>query len=341
MRLENDDAGEESGIRFRTRSPGDSHYFHADVAAVSTANAADVGYLGFKVPFNNAAGSGYRMIINSQGNIGIGTTAPNALLHLQSGNPILHVDNTSIGASSLTQDMPGIVLSSGGMNSSSKYTAALKFGSTDPQLTSHSPKFLAGVVGRATQAYTTNAAGGMALDFLTSPNNPGASTAPEVAMTISQNGDVGIGTESPTAMLDVDGKIRGEVQMNTAGEGSSTPTTTATNYTAENSLTCSINVQNGDVVMVQLDGQFWNPSANSGLIAYANLSSGSATSIGNTPYIMTNANAYAHFSGSSTRYYRATANGTLTFNMMWRTYPSGGTAYARYRNISAVVIGKW
>ena len=81
FRLENNAYGGEPSIRFRARSSNGSKYLHADIAAVATSNSAsDVGFLGFKVPYNNSFGSGYKMIINNNGQVGIGTTTPDATL---------------------------------------------------------------------------------------------------------------------------------------------------------------------------------------------------------------------------------------------------------------------
>ena len=85
LRLENNSNGGESTLRFRTKSSG-GNYFHADISAYSTDISSDVGYLGFKVPYNNTAGSGYKMIINSEGNVGIGATTPDAKLHVYGTN---------------------------------------------------------------------------------------------------------------------------------------------------------------------------------------------------------------------------------------------------------------
>ena len=84
------------------------------------------------------------------------------------------------------------------MNTSSKYTPAIKFGSTDPHLTTDNPKYLAGITGRSTQTYSADDHGGMALDFLTFPNSGGVNGIPTSRMTIDQNGRVGIGANMGT-----------------------------------------------------------------------------------------------------------------------------------------------
>ena len=106
--------------------------------------------------------------------------------------------SSSIGESAITNNQAGWWLTAGGMNTSSKYTPAIKFGSTDPHLTTDNPKYLAGITGRSTQTYSADDHGGMALDFLTFPNSGGVNGIPTSRMTIDQNGRVGIGANMGT-----------------------------------------------------------------------------------------------------------------------------------------------
>ena len=82
FRLENFNQSDESSMRFVTKTLNGSDNFHADIALKSTSNSGGIGYLGFKVPFNNSPGSGYDMVINNSGNVGIGTTTPQSKLSL-------------------------------------------------------------------------------------------------------------------------------------------------------------------------------------------------------------------------------------------------------------------
>ena len=77
LRMENDTPGEEAGMRFRVRTADDKNWLHADIKLISTSNSAETGFLGFKVPANNTVGAGFKMIINQDGNVGIGTETPN------------------------------------------------------------------------------------------------------------------------------------------------------------------------------------------------------------------------------------------------------------------------
>ena len=83
VRIHNDNNDQEAGIRIRSKSSGGNN-MHADIAVKGT-GADDVGYLGFKVPFNNTPGGGYKMAILSTGNVGIGTVSPNAKLDVVGG----------------------------------------------------------------------------------------------------------------------------------------------------------------------------------------------------------------------------------------------------------------
>ena len=113
--------------------------------------------------------------------------------------------SSSIGESTISNTNAGWWLTSGGMNLTSKYTPAIKFGSEDTAFTTDTPKYLAGIVGRSTEAYAADTDGGMAIDFLTFPNNGGANGGPTTRMTIDEDGRVGIGTEDPSQFFTVNG----------------------------------------------------------------------------------------------------------------------------------------
>ena len=111
--------------------------------------------------------------------------------------------STSSGESALSNGMTGWWLTAKGMNTTSKYTPALKFGSTDTNFTTDNPKFLAGIVGRSVETYAADTDGGMDMDFMTFPANGGAAGTPTVHMTLDRNGDLGLGTTDPSAKLHV------------------------------------------------------------------------------------------------------------------------------------------
>ncbi len=85
------------------------------------------------------------------------------------------------------------------------YGIGVKFMSKDPDFTTENPKLLAGIFPRATEVYNADTKGGMALDIMTAPNNVGANSVPTTRMTINHDGNVGIGTTSPSSILDING----------------------------------------------------------------------------------------------------------------------------------------
>jgi hypothetical protein len=92
------------------------------------------------------------------------------------------------GATALTRTMPGLELCADEMSTTNKYTAALKFMSTDSAFTTENPKFLAVIVGEALETYSANTSGGMALSFGVTPAAPGASTVPTVVTQMFSDG---------------------------------------------------------------------------------------------------------------------------------------------------------
>lgn len=126
------------------------------------------------------------------GDVGIGG-APSVALHLQAISGLrARVDHTGAAHSAIDVAMSGVELLAGTMNTTNKYTAALKIMSTDANFTTDNPKLLGLVIGRATEGYNADTKGGVAIDFFTSPNDVGASSAPVLAMTLDQDGSASI-----------------------------------------------------------------------------------------------------------------------------------------------------
>jgi hypothetical protein len=163
--------------------------------------------LRFATQGSGASNPTERMRLTSIGRLGLGTSSPATLLHVSgsSTTSLVRIASTSVGASSFDGSGSGLELTAGNCNTTSKYTPAIKFGSTDSDFATTNPKFGAAITAEATSNYNTDTAGGMTLGFWTSPNTPGTGHGLVQRMSITQAGNVGIGTTSPDALLTVNG----------------------------------------------------------------------------------------------------------------------------------------
>tara|TARA_Y100000310_G_scaffold345857_1_gene471571 strand:- start:24378 stop:25106 length:729 start_codon:yes stop_codon:yes gene_type:complete len=131
--------------------------------------------------------------------VGIGTPTPGSPLHVignvtvEGGNITLEgkdvrmqIDHDAAGYNIIKPGMAGVDLifgKSGTVNAANRYTPAIKFMNKD-DVTTNPPKLLAAIAGRATEGYSGDTKGGMALDFATTQDTPGAGSNPIVRMTI-------------------------------------------------------------------------------------------------------------------------------------------------------------
>ena len=154
------------------------------------------------------------MDMNVESKLAVGkTSAPSYTLEVEGSNSQTGgfaeltggLFSSSSGDSSLTNGMPGWWLTAKGMNTTSKYTPALKFGSTDPDFTTTNPKWTAGIIGEAVETYAADDKGGMDMHFLTAPAGVGAATVPTINMTLTAGGKLGIGTQDPSQFLHING----------------------------------------------------------------------------------------------------------------------------------------
>ena len=155
------------------------------------------------------------MDMNVESKLAVGkTSAPSYTLEVEGSNVQTGgfaeltggLFSSSSGDSSLTNGMPGFWLTAKGMNTTSKYTPALKFGSTDPDFTTTNPKWTAGIIGEAVETYAADDKGGMDMHFLTAPAGVGVGpTPPTINMTLTAGGKLGIGEQDPSQFLHVNG----------------------------------------------------------------------------------------------------------------------------------------
>lgn len=104
---------------------------------------------------------------------------------------MLRIKGLDSATSVLTNSMSGLELYRRNMNTtSSKYGRPIKWMSTDTSFTTENPKFLAAIMNRATELFGADTDGGTALDFFTTPNAPGATSLPILAMTLDQDGSL-------------------------------------------------------------------------------------------------------------------------------------------------------
>ena len=86
-----------------------------------------------------------------------------------------HIKSDASGSSTLPRGgtATGLLLTAAGMNTTSKFTPGIMFGSTDPNFTTTNPKVLAGIWGVATETYSTDTDSGMYMFMPVAPINNG------------------------------------------------------------------------------------------------------------------------------------------------------------------------
>ena len=121
------------------------------------------------------------MSVGLNGNVGIGTTSPAALLHIKGNDPIFRISNSDLSIND------------------GQTIGEINFNSEDPSTTFNTTVGYIKTIAAGNFDGSTNAGGKMI--FGTYKNVTGLNTA----MAIDVFGNVGIGTTSPTAILDIKG----------------------------------------------------------------------------------------------------------------------------------------
>jgi hypothetical protein len=102
-------------------------------------------------------------------------------------NDNLNLQALNAPTASFTQTSDGFSFLSLNHDTIDTLTPGIIFGSSDSSFTTTNPKRLAGIFGRATQAYTIDSHSGMAMDFFTTAQNQGATPTPSRRFCISDN----------------------------------------------------------------------------------------------------------------------------------------------------------
>ncbi|WP_299433201.1 hypothetical protein [uncultured Aquimarina sp.] len=210
LRLENDALGKEATLRFRAKS-NSGGMLHSDISLYSTGN--NQGYLGFKVPHNNTTNLGYDMIINHNGNVGVGTINPSEKLEVKG----------KIKADKLSLSDP---------NDTSNWNSLWQSGFYQSYNGTNAPEVNQWFWG-INMNHSSNSAqykynGQLAIKnsnikptlYFRSTNKDGVGTWAKVLNNKgiqSIEGSLGIGTTNPTQKLEVNGNIYLPIQSNASG----------------------------------------------------------------------------------------------------------------------------
>ncbi len=190
---------------------------------------------------NNTIGSGLTVLAN--GNVGVGTTSPSDQFHVKGGG--ISVENISTG---MSKGISITATESAAQNSGFLYFNRARPGALFPQTGDRLGGILAGeavnnnnssaaIYFTAAENQSEVAAGGN-ISFFTTANG---SISQNERMTISQNGNVGIGVSNPLVKLDVNGEIKAQKRTSAGIIALST---------TSGAFTSSIDLTQGNIVRI-------------------------------------------------------------------------------------------
>jgi len=171
-----------------------------NIGSVSTSSNYD-NHLVFQTR-TGASSYAERMRIDKDGNVGVGTTSPDSALvvHGSFGSTSrIHISSSSNGRQTFDGSGSGLLLTAQNMNTTSKFTPAIQFGTKDVDITTTNPKVGAAINGISSETYSADSKGGMHLAFYTTPNGPGTGQTTTERMRIDSAGNVGIGISPSSA----------------------------------------------------------------------------------------------------------------------------------------------
>ena len=163
---------------------------------VADANTTSDSYVGIGANGDDLelrAGETTKITVKDSGRVGIGNEDPDAALVVHGANGSasrIHISSSSNGLQSFVGSGSGLLLTAQNMNTSSKFTPAIQFGSKDADFTTTNPKIGAAINGVANETYSTDSKGGMDLAFYTTPNNPGTGQTTTERMRILSEGGI-------------------------------------------------------------------------------------------------------------------------------------------------------
>jgi hypothetical protein len=147
-------------------------------------------------------GNNNRMTVASSGKVGIGQSNPESKLVVRGvagSESRLHISSGSAGQQTFDGSGSGLLLTATNMNTTSKFTPAIQFGTKDVNLTTTNPKVGAAINAIATETYSNDDDGGMALAFYTTSNNPGTGQTISERMRILSTGGITFNGETTAA----------------------------------------------------------------------------------------------------------------------------------------------